>query len=184
MDSCISVRETIGVTRANVGSGLDLALLRESFEAFFAKEADRLYGALVMITGDSQEAEELAQDAFLAVWQRWDYVRSLESPTGYLYRTAMNGFRKWRRRSALRWRLREHRPPEVDRIEQAETRYLVRRALASLTPRQRAALVLTELLGYNSEDAARLMATRAGTVRVLASQGRATMRRSMEGSNE
>jgi DNA-directed RNA polymerase specialized sigma24 family protein len=48
--------------------------------------------------------------------------------------------------------------------------------LQGLTPRQRSALVLTEIIGYSSEQAARIMGIRATTVRVLASQGRAALR--------
>jgi RNA polymerase sigma-70 factor, ECF subfamily len=40
--------------------------------------------------GNRAEAEELAQDAFLKVWERWDRVADIEEPVGYLYRTAMN----------------------------------------------------------------------------------------------
>src|SRR6266508_1739414 len=73
----------------------------DEFESFYEGERHRLFGALCLITGDRYEAEELAQDAFIAVWERWDRVRAMDSPTGYLYRTAMNAFRKRRRRAAL-----------------------------------------------------------------------------------
>jgi len=49
-------------------------------------------------------------------------------------------------------------------------------ALESLTPRQRAALVLTELLEMTSEEAASVLGVRPVTVRVLSSQARASMR--------
>jgi DNA-directed RNA polymerase specialized sigma24 family protein len=50
--------------------------------------------------------------------------------------------------------------------------------LRRITPRQRTAIVLTEILGYDSEQAARVMGIRPTTVRVLASQGRAALRES------
>ena len=64
-----------------------------AFEDFFGAEPRRLFRALCLMTGDQGEADERTQDAFLAVWGRWDRVRSMEHPTGYLCRTAMNGFR-------------------------------------------------------------------------------------------
>ena len=73
----------------------------EGFESFYEVERDGLFGAMVLITGNRHEAEEVAQDAFLAVWERWDRVRSMESPAGYLYRTGMNEYRKRRRKAAL-----------------------------------------------------------------------------------
>jgi DNA-directed RNA polymerase specialized sigma24 family protein len=71
------------------------------FEAFFDREKTRLFHALCVVTRNRFEAEELTQEAFLAVYERWDRVGAMEDPTGYLYRTAMNNFRSWRRRSAL-----------------------------------------------------------------------------------
>ena len=46
-----------------------------SFEEFFEVERDRVFGMLELMTGDRSEAEEIAQDAFVAVWERWDRVR-------------------------------------------------------------------------------------------------------------
>jgi len=53
-----------------------------SFEDFFSYEHRGLYGALLLVTRDSHEAEEVMQDAFLRLWERWDRVSSLENPTG------------------------------------------------------------------------------------------------------
>jgi Sigma-70 region 2 len=61
-----------------------------AFETFFETEARTLFRRLCIVTGNSAEAEEVVQDAFLALWERWDRVGRLEDPTGYLYRTAMN----------------------------------------------------------------------------------------------
>ncbi len=58
-----------------------------------------------------------------------------------------------------------------------EARDALVRALAALTPRQRASVVLVDLLDYTSEEAARVMGIKAATVRVLASQGRAALKR-------
>jgi DNA-directed RNA polymerase specialized sigma24 family protein len=96
----------------------------------------------------------------------------------------MNGFRKRRRRAALAVRKALHLVPQEDLFAQADARQVVSQALAGITRRQRAALVLTELLGFTSEEAARAMGIRPVTVRVLASQGRAAMKRSMERSDE
>jgi RNA polymerase sigma-70 factor, ECF subfamily len=154
------------------------------FDEFYAQERDGLFGALVLITGNRHEAEELTQEAFVAVWERWSRVAGMENPAGYLYRTAMNGFRKRRRRAAVALR-RTMRPAEHrDLFAEAEDRQVVARALAGLSPRQRAALVLTELLEFSSEEAGGVLSIRPATVRALASQGRAAIRRSTEHRDE
>ena len=101
-------------------------------------------------------------------------------PTGYLYRTALNLFRMRRRRAAIAMRQAIGRLPASDAFDAVERKDEVDQALASLAPRQRAALVLTDLLGYSSEEAGRMMGVKPVTVRVLASQGRAVLRRTME----
>lgn len=91
--------------------GAEVVDLPVPFEEFFEAERDRLFGLMFLVTGDRTEAEEIAQDAFLALWERWDRVHLLESPAGYLTRTAMNIFRKrHRRNSALRRILPPPRP--------------------------------------------------------------------------
>lgn len=155
-----------------------------SFEAFFEAERDGLFGALALIAGDRHEAEEVTQDAFLALWERWERVGGMENPAGYLYRTAMNLFRRRRRRAALAVRRAVGLFHAEDPFAAADAREVVARALAGLSRRQRAALVLTELLGFTSEEAGRAMGIKPVTVRVLASQGRAAMKQCLERSHE
>jgi RNA polymerase sigma factor (sigma-70 family) len=165
--------------------GLDDALVgTPNFERFYEAERDGLFGALVLITGNRHEAEEITQDAFVAVWERWDRVSAMEAPTGYLYRTAMNAFRKRLRRTATALRRVVGVKPEQDAFAAADARQVVATALAGLSRRQRAALVLTELLGFSSEEAGRALGIKPVTVRVLASQGRAAMKKSVGWSDE
>ena len=60
------------------------------FEDFYTSERAELFGAIVMVTRSTGEAEELVQDAFVRVWERWDQVSNHPNPRGYLYRTAFN----------------------------------------------------------------------------------------------
>ena len=155
--------------------------LATSFELFVDTETVRFHGALRLLARDRAEAEDLMQDAFLRVWERWEHVRSLDDPSGYLYRTAMNLHRKRLRRAAVAIRHAVGPRPSRDQLDEVESRDTVLRALATLTPRQRMSLVLMDLLDYSSEEAGRLMGVKATTARVLVSQGRAALRDSMEG---
>jgi RNA polymerase sigma-70 factor (ECF subfamily) len=132
------------------------------------------------VTGNRAEAEELMQDAFLKVWERWDQVTAMDDPVGYLYRTAMNLFRKRYRRAAMALRRSIGLAPSRDDFADADDRDTVRRVLSMLPPRQRAALVLTELLGFSPEDAGRALGVQASTIRSLSHQGRASFRAAME----
>ena len=157
----------------------------ESFEEFFEFEHERLLRAMYLVTGYRDEAEDITQDAFVKVLERWESVRRMDAPTAYLYRTAMNTFRSKYRRGLIAFRrlallaTREGRP-----FDEVDVRQDVQEALSLLTPRQRAAIVLTELLGYTSDEAAQILQIKASTVRALATQARAALRSTMGDARE
>ena len=146
------------------------------FDELFLDVHDRLYRALYFVTGNSYDAEELMQDAFLKLWERWDSIETIDDPTAYLFRAALNGFRmrSRRARTAARKLLLPSTPR--DDFEQIDLQQDVRRMLLGLPARQRAALVLTEIFGYSSEQAAWILGIKPTSVRVLASRGRTTLR--------
>jgi RNA polymerase sigma-70 factor (ECF subfamily) len=155
--------------------------LTASFEGFFEDHHRSLYGALCLVTGNRAEAEEIMQDAFLKIWERWDRVGRLEDPGAYLYRTGMNLFRNRMRRASVAARRAFSPASSSDDLAAVEDRDEVVRFIRPLPPRQRAAMVLTIYLGYSSEEAARILGIRPSTVRALVSQGRSGVRQAMEG---
>jgi RNA polymerase sigma-70 factor, ECF subfamily len=154
------------------------------FEELVRAEHPRLYGALWLITRDRGEAEDVMQEAFLRLWERWDRVRDLDDPAGYLYRTALNVYRQRIRRASVVIRHAIGLGAPKDELAEVETHDQVLRALGRLTPRQRTSIVLVDLLDYSSEEAAEMMGIKAATVRVLASQGRAALRRNAGETDE
>ena len=154
------------------------------FDAFFLQHHLGLFRALWLITRNRHEAEEVMQDAFVRVWERWPRVSAMPDPAGYLYRTAMNVLRSRARRAAVAMRKAVRVLPPDDQLAAIESREAVVRALAPLTPRQRAAVVLTDVLGLTSEQAGEALRIRPVTVRVLAARGRAALRREMEGDRD
>jgi len=85
-----------------------------TFEMFFEQTHQRLFGGLCLVTGNRHEAEEIMQDAYLKLWERWDRVSGMDDPAGFLFRTAMNGFRSRYRRASLAIRKRISLAPHVD----------------------------------------------------------------------
>ena len=165
--------------RADDGIVDESLALSLSFEDFFEIEHERLFGALALMIGDRQEAEDVMQEAFLRVWERWHLVQSLASPTGYLYRTAMNVFRMRRRRARTATQRMARRLLPSDGFEAAEARSDLDRGLAALTTRQRSAVVLTELLDFSSSEAGSAMGVSPANARKLAQQGREVLRRAL-----
>jgi DNA-directed RNA polymerase specialized sigma24 family protein len=64
-----------------------------------------------------------------------------------------------------------------------DDRDAIAHALRSLTPRQRAAMVLTEMLGYSPEEAGSMLGIKASTVRALNFQGRTALRAGREAAD-
>jgi RNA polymerase sigma-70 factor (ECF subfamily) len=146
------------------------------FDVFVEEEHERLFKALYFVTGSREDAEDLSQDAFMKLWERWGTIDEIDDPTGYLFRVALNGFRMRRRRAATAIRRRVPAIEIPNAFVEAEMRADVHSLLLDLTPRQRASLLLVDLLGYSSEQAGRILRVRPSTVRNLASQGRRALK--------
>lgn len=146
------------------------------FRTLYEDEHRRLFQTLYFVTGDRQDAADLMHDAFLKLWERWGSIDEIRDVHAYLFKVALNGGRM--RARAVRRAARRPIPLGVvrDPFDEVELREDIRRMLQTLTPRQRAALLLLDLYDYGSEEAARIMGIRPSTVRALATQGRAVLR--------
>lgn len=155
----------------------DVGRTAPSFEEFYQATFRRLFTALCLITGNRHEAEEIAQDSFVRVFERWDRIGGLEDPTGYLFRVSMNVFRSRYRRAVLGLR-RELllAPAATDELAAIEDKDEVVRLLSDLDPKQRAAVLLTSILDYSAEEAGKMLGIRASSVRSLTTRARARMK--------
>jgi RNA polymerase sigma-70 factor (ECF subfamily) len=166
----LGVREELGMVGGSAAA----------FEEFFRAEQLRLHRVLYAITRSRPEAEDIGQEAFLKVWERWDRVSEMDDPAGYLHRAAMNVFRDRSRRLVLAMKRAMRASPPPDEYEAVEARSVVASVLGPLTPRQRATIVLTEALGYSAEEAGELLGIKGSTVRALNFQARSALKDSME----
>jgi RNA polymerase sigma-70 factor (ECF subfamily) len=153
-----------------------------TFDAFYGSVHRPLFGALCVITGNRTDAEDISQEAFLRVWEHWERVALMDNPEAFLFRTAMNVFRNRSRRARLALRRTIGSSAPRDELAEVEERDLVERALRPLTPRERAAVVLTCYVGLNSQEAGRALGIRSGTVRTLTARARVAMKTAMEES--
>jgi RNA polymerase sigma factor (sigma-70 family) len=150
--------------------------LATSFEGFVVENQAALFGSLCLMTRSRHEAEEIAQEAFVRVLERWDHVHGLDDPTGYLFVTALNVFRNRFRRAGVALRRSIGVVPNQDAFDAVEDREVVLAGLAKLPAEQRTALVVTALLGYSSEEAGRILGVRPSTIRARATRARNALR--------
>jgi DNA-directed RNA polymerase specialized sigma24 family protein len=91
---------------------------RDDASAFCAAIYGRLVGGLALYVADRAVAEELAQEALLRTFARWDHVRALDTPEAWTWRIAMNlATSTFRRRSAERRARRRLEPIAEGRDE-------------------------------------------------------------------
>jgi RNA polymerase sigma-70 factor (ECF subfamily) len=146
------------------------------FESFFVADYARLCQALLLITGDRFEAEDVAQEAMTRVLERWDRVRAMDSPSGYLFRTALNVQRNRVRRIAVRARRIFAEGPADDHGSAVADREDVRQALAELPSGLREALVLVDWLDLDTDEAGAVLGLTANAVRVRLHRARNALR--------
>ncbi|WP_433217569.1 RNA polymerase sigma factor [Dactylosporangium sp. CS-047395] len=133
----------------------------ECYTASFAPIA----GQLAVYLGSAEEAQEVTQEAFVRAWVRWGRIARYDDPAAWVRRVAWNlaTSRIRRARVALRhWRGQRAEPvvagPGPERVA-------LERALATLPPDQRRAVVLFYLAGLPVAEIAELCRVRPGAVR-------------------
>ena len=158
----------------------------DSFEDFFHAEYERLLRAMYLVTGNRHEAEDLAQEALLRAYERWDRVGRMSNPPGYVYRTALN-LRRSRLRAmatAVRRLVRIRVEAEPDPAGPVGERDAIRRALAAIPATQREAVVLIEWLGLSDVEAAEILGVAPVTVRVRISRARPVLQEHLRGETD
>ncbi|MEV4808728.1 SigE family RNA polymerase sigma factor [Micromonospora avicenniae] len=140
------------------------------YEAHFHRLAVQLYAYL----GDHAEAQDLTQEAFCRVLERWDRISTYDDPSAWVRRVAWNlaTSRLRRVRTAVRHLARqreEHVPgPGPDRVA-------LTAALAALPANHRRAVVLHHLAQLSVAEIADTLGAPEGTVRSWLSRGRAAL---------
>ncbi|HEX2895456.1 MAG TPA: SigE family RNA polymerase sigma factor [Marmoricola sp.] len=153
--------------------------MREAeFSEWARQEQYRLVRTAFLLCGDLHRAEDLVQDALVKVALRWERLRD-GHPEAYARRVVVNSniswWRRHRRETAADPREQPAEPPDTD------TTLVVRRALARLTPNQRAVVVLRHLDDLTERETAEVLGVSIGTVK---SQNAAALARLREGAPE
>jgi RNA polymerase sigma factor (sigma-70 family) len=156
-----------------------------TWEEIVERHSDRVYRLAYRLTGNRHDAEDLTQEVFVRVF------RSLSTYTpgtfeGWLHRITTNLFLDQARRKQ-RIRFDALSDERAERITSAaptpDLAYVdrtfdddIERALATLPPDFRAAVVLCDVEGLTYEEIAEILGTKLGTVRSRIHRGRAMLR--------
>jgi RNA polymerase sigma-70 factor (sigma-E family) len=135
-----------------------VAAERLGFEALFGAERSGMVRLAYVITGSSEVAEEVVQEAFVRLHQRWD---TIESPIGFLRTVVTNLSRSEVRRFQMQRRKTIPAVVPVGDPEIDETWA----AVCRLPVRQRAVLALRYYADLPETEIARILGCRLGTVK-------------------
>jgi RNA polymerase sigma-70 factor (sigma-E family) len=141
----------------------------DGFRQYVVTRLSRLSRVAYLLTGDHHVAEDLLQSALVKVGVNWGRVAAADDPDAYVRRVLYHErVSTWRRRR----RMAEHSvgdPPDVavegDIADDTVRRVVLERALARLTPKQRAVIVLRYFEDLSEVDAADALGCSVGTVK-------------------
>ena len=142
------------------------------FSAWYVSERERLVRSLMVISGDPEGARDAVAEAFSRAYERWGRVATMASPTGWVYKVALNEVRRRERRRALESRLlRRDAPPSPATLPDVDPELW--RAVAGLPRREREVVVLRYVADLRERD----VATALGISEGAASAALVTARR-------
>ena len=164
---------------------------RRAYDELVRRKRERVVRTAYQITGNWDDALDVAQGVFLKVWQgleRYDRRHALDT---WLYRITVNAAIDQLRARGARGGLQAVADLDADSIAAsgpAADAQLDRRAIeraflhlaADLAPRQRAVFVLREIEGLEAEEVARILGITASTVRNHLMQARRILREGIE----
>ena len=165
-----------GEDRVPIAPPVDIAQL-------YATQRLALVRLATLLVDDVQSAEDVVQDAFMALHRRQHALRSPEAAAGYLRTSVMNGCRSALRRRRVRRRHPDAELPAAgpgepaadDRLLAAEEHERVLGAVRLLPRRQREVLVLRYWSDLSEADIANTLGIAIGTVKSNASRGLARL---------
>jgi RNA polymerase sigma-70 factor (sigma-E family) len=158
----------------------------DAVTALYLSQYRPLVRLATLLTRDLGLAEEIVQDCFVALHQRWRRLRDPEAGTAYLRRCVVNGSRSALRRRgvaerfALRTGEREPAPSAESLALAAGTHADVLAAVRTLPARQREALVLRYYLDLSEMQTAEVMGVSTGAVKSHTARALAALRRVLE----
>lgn len=156
--------------------------MKQQFEDFARDKTHALLRSAYLLTGQRADAEDLVQVALFKLYKHWRRVTNADDPDAYMHRVLINEFLRTSRRSAQAHRELGHAaspgdaPSSRDLATEVATRVLLEAALRTLSPPERAAVVMHHVEGLPFAVVAEVMGIKESSARSAASRGTATLR--------
>ncbi|MBI5816346.1 MAG: sigma-70 family RNA polymerase sigma factor [Nitrospinae bacterium] len=170
----------------------------EAFRILFDKHKGFVWNVAVRMSGDTDEAEDIAQDVFVSAWKNLPAFRGGSSFSTWIYRITVNRVLNGARKKNLAMELKDEAAriagPEIfikdnpaAQTEKDDAEKTLMTILSRLSPERRIAVILREIEGLSYEEIAEATGAPVGTVRSRIARGRndlAQIAGEMERENE
>ena len=165
-----------------------------AFEELIRQYEKKVYTLCFRMCGNSEDAEEAAQDAFLALWRGIDRFRQESSLSTWIYRLATNAcidtLRRRKKQSGsvslddeeLFVDAVDTSPQPQETVEHREAQKLLQEGLPALPEQDRKLLILREIEGLSYTEIAESASIELGTVKSRISRGRSLLRNFLSGN--
>ena len=165
-----------------------------AFEELIRLYEKKVYALCARMCGNAEDAEEAAQDAFLALWRGIDRFRQESSLSTWIYRLASNAcidLMRRKKKGAGSVSLDDEElfvdavdtsPQPQETAERRETQRLLQEGLLSLPAEYRSILLLREIEGLSYSEISAALDLELGTVKSRISRGRTLLRNFLSGS--
>lgn len=155
----------------------------DAFSELVRRYSKRVYGICFRYFGNAGDAEDAAQDAFVALMRRAETYRGGAAFSTWMYRVAVNACNDLARKRGRRPQaaavevenLAEVLAETDDLLAQRELALVLREALDQLDPDTRAAVVLHDVRGWPYQDIAERLGLPVGTVKSRIHRGHARL---------
>ncbi|MCU1401387.1 MAG: polymerase, sigma-24 subunit, subfamily [Acidimicrobiales bacterium] len=163
-------------------SAPEITVELQSFDAFVVANSKILVRCAYLIVGDASAAQDVTQIALAKVARRWSHVTANGPALPYVRAAVVRTAISWRRRKWHGETPHDVLPnrPGADLTSAVDNRDRLRRALAGLPRRQRAAVVLRHYLDLDEASTAAALGCSVGTVKSQTAKGLARLRETID----
>jgi RNA polymerase sigma-70 factor (ECF subfamily) len=171
----------------------------DAFDEFVQTFRTRIFQYSYLMCGQREDAEEVAQDTLLKVFENFETLREPERIRSWVFRIAKNACLMKRRRSvfapehelsldeylsgdgeAVRHQIADNGILPFDEVLRGEMNQIVQQAIQSLPPNYRSVILLRDMEELSTDETAEILEISTDTVKQRLHRGRLALRKLVE----
>lgn len=145
--------------------------MADDFADFYRSHVQQVQNVLALSGASPQDAADATADAFIRAWERWNRVGSMDHPSAWVAKTAINANRRRHRRRGREVLVESERlepPPRSDPVPDTD----LAAAIRTLSMRQRQVLLLRYGMDLPEAECADVLGIQPGTASATLTQAR------------